>query len=316
MHEAHASSAEAEASFSAPSAPSDAPAAPDFLRFEPPVELIETAPLVSSSLGSSLGRTRRLRRDGWTAAARRAFLERLAETGVVLDACLAAGMSAQAAYALAARDPLFDAGWNAALLFARRRLADELLARAMNGVVEQVHKDGVVVFERHRHDNKLAVAMLARMDARLDRAEERGERHLEVARRWEDYLDAVGEDRREDGLALLAAPEPAPGEDSKNPSGHQLHQLKDDEAAEEEEEDPHSVWADRYGTMWTDYPPPEGFEGTERATYGNANYRRSLTEAEAAAVEAEEDAEYAAAEAQRDRYFGLKPPEASEADTQ
>ena len=71
MHEADASSAEAEASFSVPSAPSDAPAAPDFLRFEPPAELIETAPLVSSSLGSSLGRTRRLRRDGWTAAARR-----------------------------------------------------------------------------------------------------------------------------------------------------------------------------------------------------------------------------------------------------
>ena len=49
MHEAHACSAEAEASFSAPSNA----AAPDFLRFEPPAELIGTAHLVSSSLGSS-----------------------------------------------------------------------------------------------------------------------------------------------------------------------------------------------------------------------------------------------------------------------
>lgn len=41
----------------------------------------------------------------------------------MLEAARAAGMSAHAAYALRNRDPLFDAGWEAALTLARRRLA-------------------------------------------------------------------------------------------------------------------------------------------------------------------------------------------------
>ncbi|HEV2078933.1 MAG TPA: hypothetical protein VGR19_03405 [Allosphingosinicella sp.] len=291
-------------------------AVPSFLSYEPPAEIIDTVPLVSSSLGTSVTRTRRLRRDGWTPEARRTFLEQLAETGSVVDACLAAGRSAQSAYALATRDPLFDAGWNAAVLFSRRRLADELLSRAMNGVVEQVHRDGVVVMERHRHDNRLALAVLARMDQRLDRAEERGEAHLEVARHWEEYLEAIGEDRQEEALALLAGPEVGNPED---PAGRQLHQLnnlsKGATAPNEEAEDPHSVWDDeKSGFTWTNYPPPEDFDGVEHGKYGTDKYRRSPTEAELTIIQAEADAEYAKAEAQRDRRFTPQPLEGSEPD--
>jgi hypothetical protein len=311
-----------KASGSRPDASTSAPAGadsavPSFLSCEPAAEIVESVPLVSSSLGTGLTRTRRLRRDGWTAEVRRTFLEQLAENGSVVDACLAAGRSASSAYALARRDPLFEAGWNAALLFARPRLADELLSRAMNGVVEQVHKDGVVVMERHRHDNRLALAVLARMDERLDRAEEKSEPHLVVARHWDEYLDAIGEDRQEDAVALLAAPEAGDSENSAGPQLHQLNNLsKGGAAPNEETEDPHSVWDDEAGYTWTNYPPPEGFDGVEEGGYGKDGYRRAPTDAELAVIQAEADAEYARAAAQRDRRFEPSGPDDSEADTQ
>ena len=89
----------------------------------------------------------------------------------------------------------------------RPRLADEAYSRAMNGVLERIYKDGAIVAERHRYDNRLTMSVLARLDARADRAEEKGAPHLALVARWDDYLAALGEDRREDGLALLLAVE-------------------------------------------------------------------------------------------------------------
>jgi hypothetical protein len=274
-------------------------------------------PLESHELETSFSETRRLRHDGWTPEKKRLFLERFAECGIIVEACEAVGMSAKAAYNLRDRDPLFAAGLDAACVKARAPLADEAYSRARNGVVERIYRNGAIVAERHRYDNRLTMSVLARLDSRIDRAEEKGAAHLALVRRWDEYLDAVGEDRSEDGLALLAPPgppSPAPGLGAD--SGHrELHELY---PAEEDgiDEDGHSVWEDDDGAWWTDYPPPHGFDGEEEGAYGDYNYQRSLSPAEQAVIDAdnaEEDAEEtealaeerAEAEAQRDAFFGF-----------
>ena len=256
--------------------------------------------------------TRQLRHDGWTPDKMRAFHERFAECGVVREACEAAGMSARSAYNLRDRDPLFAAGWEAAALKSRARLADEAFSRSMNGVVERIYKDGMIVAERHRYDNRLTMAVLARLDSRIDRAEERGDPRLGLVAHWDEYLAALGEGRREDGLALLAPSEPAPVADLQlHGEDRELHELHEGEGAEmdaDNDDDPHCVWEDEDG-WWTDYPPPPGFDGDEQGSYGEDDYRRSLSPAEQAVIDAEvadEDAaDLARAEAQRDAWFGL-----------
>ena len=232
---------------------------------------------------------------------------------MVLEACLEVGMSARAAYNLRDRDPLVAAGWEAACVMARPKLADEAFSRSMNGVVERIYKDGVIVAERHRYDNRLTMSVLARLDQRADRAEETGAPHLALVARWDEYLAALGEDRREDGLALLAPPEAqaadpaaAPGGDLRTPSGHhELHELHPGEEAEMDE-DSHIVWQSE-GEWRTDYPPPPGFDGEENGEYGDADYWRALSLAEQAVADAEIAEERARAEAQRDAWFGFTP---------
>jgi hypothetical protein len=237
-------------------------------------------------------------------------------------------MSARAAYNLRDRDPLFAAGLDAACVKARAPLADEAYSRARNGVVERIYKDGVVVAERHRYDNRLTMAVLARLDSRIDRAEEKGAAHLALVERWDDYLDAMSEDRREEGLALLAPPAPpAPPEPEpalgRNSGDRELRELRELHPREDAgtDEDGHTVWEGDDG-WWTDYPPPAGFDGEEEGRYGDYQYRRTLSPAEQAVIdsdqaeEAAEEAEAMAeeraiAEAQRDLYFGFGPdPEA------
>jgi hypothetical protein len=285
-------------------------------------------PLEPRDPESALSETKRLRHDGWTPEKKRLFLERFAECGIVVEACEASGMSARSVYNLRDRDPLFAAGLEAARVVARGPLADEAYSRARNGVVERIYRDGIVVAEKHRYDNRLTMAVLARLDSRIDRAEEKGAPHLALAERWEDYLDAVSEDRREDGLALLAPAEPlappvaGPGPDGFSPD-RELHELH---PGEEDEFDDGGirVWEDEDG-WWTDFPPPDGFDGEEDGEYGDYDYRRSLSPAEQAvldsdlaeedAEEAEEEAEARAeAEAERDAYFGFSPASAREED--
>jgi hypothetical protein len=305
--------------------------------FDPPAEAAEPVervplltdhmpalvdPLESHELETSFSETRRLRHDGWTPEKKRLFLERFAECGILVEACEAAGMSSRAAYNLRDRDPLFAAGLDAACVKARAPLADEAYSRARNGVVERIYRNGIVVAERHRYDNRLTMSVLARLDSRLDRAEEKGSPHLALVARWDEYLEAVAEDRREDGLALLAPseeaapPEPLPAAGPGTDSGdRELHELHPDE--DPESEDRHIVW-ERDGSWWTDYPPPEGFAGEEKGAYGDNEYRRTLSPAELTVIEGDvaerEAALRARGEAQRDSYFGLGPdPEDIEA---
>ena len=105
-----------------------------------------------------------IRHDGWTGEKMAIFCETLAETAIVAEACDAALMGISGAYAARRRSPVFAAAWDAALGIARERLADTLLARSIEGNVEQIYRDGVVVGESNVIDNRLGLAILRRLD--------------------------------------------------------------------------------------------------------------------------------------------------------
>ncbi|MET0360570.1 MAG: hypothetical protein ABW048_02345, partial [Sphingobium sp.] len=115
--------------------------------------------------------TDQTRADGWSPALQRRFLEILAATGVVRLAADSCRITARSAYNLRNRrdGAAFRLGWDAAILIARARLADDLLERAIMGCTEIIRRDEEN-FEvtRHRHDNRLAMSMLARLDRMAD----------------------------------------------------------------------------------------------------------------------------------------------------
>jgi hypothetical protein len=109
-----------------------------------------------------------IRHDGWTGEKMAIFCETLAETAVVAEACAMARMSISGAYAARRRSAVFAAAWDAALSMSRERLADTLLARSMEGNVEQIIRNDELVGERHFIDNRLGLAILRRLDRLAD----------------------------------------------------------------------------------------------------------------------------------------------------
>jgi hypothetical protein len=247
------------------------------------------------------------RRDGWTPFARRLFLEVMAETGRVSRACEYAGLSVSSAYALRHRDAAFASGWDAACELARAPLADALYERALDGTTETITRNGEVIAERHRHDSRLSIAVLHRLDKRCDLARERGGRHVRLVERWDEWLSLVGKGADEDARALL--------EDS--PPHLQLPQLPlgENPTGEEEDEDPgidlsDRCWRDEDEGMWmTDFPPPPGFDGYESGEWGSTRYERECTASEVAILEADRAADRAAERSEdevlRDGWFEL-----------
>jgi hypothetical protein len=133
------------------------------------------------------------RHDGWTPDRQRVFLHALAQCGVVADAARAAGMSTQSAYAFRSRAAGrgFHLGWSAALLLARHRLQDELLSRALHGVVEVIVRNGEVWGERHRFDNRFALALLTRLDAQAQEGGQENRTIQYIAEEYDEYLDRL-----------------------------------------------------------------------------------------------------------------------------
>ncbi len=118
----------------------------------------------------------RPRWDGWTPARQIAFIEALADTACVLEACRIAGMSTVSAYALRrhadAED--FRAAWDAALDMGVHRLEQAALGRALNGVPRPVFYKGEQVGEWREYDERLTMFLLRyrrphRFGASLDR---------------------------------------------------------------------------------------------------------------------------------------------------
>ena len=106
------------------------------------------------------------RRDGWTVARQRRFIEVLAETGIVRSAAAAAGMSEASAHRLARRPDAgaFCTAWDAALRMAARPAAAKLYEYALDGMTETVWRDGEVVYRRRRPSEKALIFLLSRLD--------------------------------------------------------------------------------------------------------------------------------------------------------
>ncbi|WP_309662151.1 hypothetical protein [Sphingomonas sp.] len=253
------------------------------------------------------------------------FCETLAETGMVVDACLAAGKSRAGAYALRQRDPLFAAAWDTALGLARMQLSDALLARSIEGSVERFSRDGALVGEKRYFDNRLGFAVLKR----LDRVAETGSALPVLLRRQEPRSTQTGPlpsqgNRREPlawdqmigalrsgdpgamavAMAALKAHEDPQADDvDKIDTAQDSLVSADDEAVEDPK---NSVWRS-HEDWWTDFPPPAGHDGVEHGNWGSRGYRRTCTAEEAALMDSatalDQAGERAAQDADLAAYF-------------
>ena len=191
----------------------------------PPAPVEPDSPALATDLEDSFFETRRLRHDGWNGPAMATFCRTLAETGIVTEACRACGKAAKSAYALRQREPLFARAWESALSLARERLADDLLARSLKGSAEQIIRDGCIWGERHSYDNKLAFAILRRLDRRAELgatfrtppADRIPDPVPAVSGDWQMLLDALSEGRKEDAALLLT---PIPPEIDESNEGN------------------------------------------------------------------------------------------------
>lgn len=104
----------------------------------------------------------KVRRDGWTPARQRAFIEALADTGSVDAACRAVDMSQVGAYLLRRQPGAegFRAAWEAALDLGVKRIEDVAMDRALNGVEMPVYSYGKLVGTRTSYNDRLLMFML------------------------------------------------------------------------------------------------------------------------------------------------------------
>jgi hypothetical protein len=143
---------------------------------------------------SASPRVRRARHDGFSGPRQAIFLEAIAEGLTVAEAAARAGISPTTAYNFRNRRAgrAFNLAWEAACRRARRPLADHLHDRSLAGQVETYRDgDGEIVGTRHRHDNRLAMAMLTRLDRKAEAYKE-DERLVGVlAEEFEELLDVI-----------------------------------------------------------------------------------------------------------------------------
>ncbi|MEG8039455.1 hypothetical protein QP166_08895 [Sphingomonas sp. LR60] len=141
--------------------------------------------------------TQSRRHDGWSATNQRAFLEAIAEGHGVDAACAHVGLSATSAYAFrrTAKGAAFALGWRAASLVAREVVAETLMVRALDGHTDTYTRADGSVVTRHRHDNRLAMSLLARLDRQVEAAPDTDVKAARlVAQDFDAYLDLVPQD--------------------------------------------------------------------------------------------------------------------------
>lgn len=100
------------------------------------------------------------RTDGWTAARRQLFLERLSTTASVQEAARSVGMTRQSARKLYRRAPAFRAAWDEALRESVSVLAETAFHRAIHGTEQQVYHRGQLVGTRDVHHDRLLMYLL------------------------------------------------------------------------------------------------------------------------------------------------------------
>ena len=133
----------------------------------------------------------------WTPALERAFVEGLADTGSVTEACNQVSMSRRAAYDRKRKGSglAFRIGWDAAVLLARDVVADELLDRALAGQWTETIKDSETgKTRRFAQDRRLGLALLSRLDRMCDVQASEGTVHMAaqiVSQDFEAFLDLM-----------------------------------------------------------------------------------------------------------------------------
>lgn len=158
----------------------------------------------------------RTRRHGWSEERQRAFIVALARCGSVSAAAKHVGMTPRSAYRLldAPGADGFAKAWDAAVDEGIERLRGGALERALHGGFVPIYRRGKLVRVEHRHNDRLAIAMLSgrptevetyrrtalsriehRRDlAELDAAREaRHRRHAEAEQDFQDEVDAIVE---------------------------------------------------------------------------------------------------------------------------
>ena len=114
----------------------------------------------------------RTRRDGWTVQRQADFLGMLAETGSVMGACEAVGMSRKSAYALRARPGAesFAAAWDAALGAPARKVTPPALNFFGETLVQLVLFRGRYRGSWAKSDTSALLRLLRQVSSRVRRA--------------------------------------------------------------------------------------------------------------------------------------------------
>jgi hypothetical protein len=104
----------------------------------------------------------RSRHDGWTVDKQHAFIEALAETGIVEEACRRVGMSRTSADNLRRRPcgAPFRRAWEAALDYALYRVEEDAFTRSRHGVARPIFHKGEQVGEWRHYDERLTMFLL------------------------------------------------------------------------------------------------------------------------------------------------------------
>ncbi|WP_422061660.1 hypothetical protein [Sphingopyxis sp.] len=280
----------------------------------------------------------------WTPTLQRDFLEAFAANGSVKISAAKVGMSPSAVYQLKQRTEgaAFRLGCAAALLIARGRLVDELLDRAIWGhdeTAELMREEGRSFAKRRRIDSRIGLAMLARLDKMVETRAREGEEMLAqvIAGDWPGFLslfaiDAENSDaeaKQTGGMAAALALWLAGRDNRANPLAglwrgtaiaHEVAQFSvasaNDNAPDITPEDAAAamtVWHDDHHEEWrTNFPPPEGFAGTEEGAFGEDDYERALDIDEEVAWEDARTTAFAplrqAGETARRAFFALPDP--------
>jgi hypothetical protein len=128
---------------------------------EPPNKLVRTDgaedPLISFTPEPV-----RKRHDGWTVDKQYAFIQALAETGIVEEACRRVGMSRTSADKLRSRPcgVHFRRAWEIAIDYSLNRIEEEAFLRSRRGVARPIFYKGEQVGEWRHYDERLTMFLL------------------------------------------------------------------------------------------------------------------------------------------------------------
>jgi hypothetical protein len=207
------------------------------------------------------------RADGWTPERQRAFIEELADCGVVREAASRVGMTEQSAYGLRRRADAdaFNKAWDTAAHMGTERLQSIAVERAIEGTIRRRYFQGEVVGEERVFDNRLLIYLLGRTHT-----ESRDYQAANRVGEWRQWIDAVEDE--------ASKPLPRPGQRGA------------------------PVWRHAEEGWVTSFPAPPGFDGDQFRDEKGA-YCRRLSGEEMKALTAWQQRSHTESQRRRAQYF-------------